>query len=101
MKRNKKARRYCPFCKKHTEQTVIISKKRERGSLKHGSIARARKRGRGTGYGNLGRWGSKPTKPKMTGKKTTKKHDVRFKCAVCSKTHVQNHGIRARKMELK
>jgi len=100
VKRNKKTRRFCPFCKKHTEQTISIAKKRDRGPLKHGSIARAKRRGRGVGYGNLGRWGSKPTKPKMTGKKTSKKHDLRFKCSVCNKTSVQNYGRRARKLEL-
>lgn len=101
MKRNKKVRRFCPFCRKHTEQIISVAKKRDRGALKHGSIARANKRGRGVGYGNLGRWGSKPTKPKMTGKKTTKKHDLRFKCSVCGKMHTQNKGRRSKKLELK
>ena len=100
MKRNKKTRRYCPTCKKHTEQLISIAKKKDRGPLKHGSIARAKLRGRGTGFGNVGRWGSKPTKPKMMGKKTSKKHDLRFKCAVCNKTSVQRKGRRARKLEL-
>ena len=100
MKRNKKTKRFCPFCKKHTEQIISVAKKRDRGPLKHGSIARAKLRGRGTGYGNLGRWGSKPTKPKMMGKKTSKKPDLRFKCSVCSKTTVQRKGKRARKLEL-
>lgn len=100
MKRNKKTRRYCPFCKKHTEQLISVAKKKDRGPLRHGSIARAKLRGRGTGYGNVGRWGSKPTKPKMAGKKTSKKHDLRFKCSVCNKTSVQRKGRRARKLEL-
>jgi large subunit ribosomal protein L44e len=101
LKRNKKTRRYCPFCKKHTEQTVSIAKKRDRGTLKHGSIARAKKRGRGRGYGNVGRWGSKPTKPKRMGKKSSKKHDLRYKCSACNKMSVQAYGRRAKKLELK
>lgn len=101
MKAPKKIRRYCKFCKKHTEQLVSLAKKKERGPLKYGSISRAMKRGRGIGFGNLGRWGSKPSKPKMTGKKTSKKHDLRFKCAVCSKSTVISNPFRARKLEFK
>ena len=98
MKFAKNLNRYCPHCKKHTEHAVSIAKKRERGPLKKGSIARAMKRGLGKGFGNKGRWGSKPTKPKMGGKKTSKKHDLRFKCSVCGKMQVQRKGFRAKKL---
>jgi len=101
LKRNKKTKRYCPFCKKHTEHGISLAKKRERGTLKHGSIARAKKRGRGRGFGNVGRWGSKPTKPKMQGKKTSKKFDLRYKCTVCNKSHTPKKGKRSKKLELK
>jgi len=73
----------------------------KRGSLKRGSIARARYRGKGRGFGNLGRYGSKPTKPKMSGVKSSKKIDLRFKCKICGKTHVQKAGIRAKRTEFK
>lgn len=99
MKVPKKMNRYCPKCNKHTEHKVYASKKTgKRGTLKHGSIARARKRGH-RGMGNLGRWGSKPTKPKMSGKKTSKKTDFRFECSNCKKSWVQFTGTRARKIE--
>lgn len=98
MKAPKKIKRYCPHCKTHTEHAVSIAKKRDRGTLKRGSIARARKRGLGRGYGNKGRWGSKPTKPKMMGKKTSKKHDFRYKCAKCGKIQTPRKGFRARKL---
>lgn len=103
MKRAKKVRRYCPFCKRHTEQDVSIAKRRDRGTLKRGSLQRGKKRGRGRGAGNLGRWGSKPaiSKYKMTGAKTSKKPDLRFKCKVCNKTTVQAKGTRSKKFELK
>ncbi len=100
MKAKKNIRRFCPFCRKHTDQTVSIAKKRDRGTLKHGSIARAMLRGLGRGKGNKGRWGSKPTKPKRAGKKISKKHDLRFKCSVCSKMSVQRKGFRAKKLLL-
>lgn len=53
------------------------------------------KRGLGKGYGNLGRWGSKPA---IKGEKASKKTDFRFKCNVCNKTHAQGKGFRARKI---
>jgi len=102
MKRKKLVRKYCKFCRKQTEQEISIAKKRERGSLKKGSIKRGKKRGRGIGYGNKGRWGSKPaiSKYKRTGAKSSKKADLRYKCKTCGKIAVQNKGIRAKKTEL-
>jgi large subunit ribosomal protein L44e len=100
MKIPKSIRRYCPFCKKHTEQKVTQNKKKNASSLTYGSKIRARMRGRARGHGNLGRY-SKPavTKFKMTGKKTTKKTDLRYECKECKKTTVQNKGIRAKRVE--
>jgi len=99
MKRTKKVNRFCPHCRKHTEQTVSLAKKKERGSLKHGAIARIKKRGRARGFGNWGRF-SRPSKPKMSGKKASKKVDLRFTCSVCKKTSTGT-GFRAKKLELK
>ncbi len=97
----KTTKRYCPNCKKHTEHKILQAKKTgKRGTLKHGSIVRAAKRGH-RGMGNLGRWGSKPTKPKMSGKKTSKKTDWRFECQNCKKSTVQFQGFRSRKIEFK
>lgn len=103
MKIPKKTNRYCRFCKVHTEHTVSQAKKKERGSLKKGSINRAKKRGRGRGFGNLGRYGSKPavSKFKMGGAKTSKKVDLRYKCKKCGKSSVQKKGFRAKKVEFK
>ncbi len=72
----------------------------KRGSLKRGSIQRAKKRGLGVGYGNKGRWGSKPTKPKMTGAKTSKKTYLKYTCKICSKSTMTAAGIRTKKLEL-
>lgn len=100
MKMKKMIKRYCPFCKKHTEHKVTQSKKKNPGSLTYGSKYRARKRGKARGYGNLGRY-SKPaiTKWKMTGKKATKKTDFRYECKVCKKSHAQKKGFRAKRIE--
>ena len=101
MKIPKKVNRFCKKCKKHTEHTISQAKKKERGSLKKGSIARARKRGLGRGFGNLGKYGSKPavSKWKMAGAKTSKKIDFRYKCKECGKSSVQRKGLRVKKVE--
>jgi len=102
MKFPKQLKRYCPYCKKHTLHTVTQNKKRAASSLSYGSKVRARRRGRARGLGNLGRY-SKPavTKFKMTGKKSTKKTDLRYECSICKKMHVQKKGFRTRKLEFK
>ncbi|MBI4439929.1 50S ribosomal protein L44e [Candidatus Woesearchaeota archaeon] len=102
MKLPKKIMRYCKFCKKHTEQKIAVTKKKAASSLTYGSKVRAKRRGRARGQGNLGRY-SKPaiSKFKMTGKKSSKKTDLRYTCSVCSKTTVQPHGMRIKKLEFK
>ncbi len=100
MKLPKEMKRYCKKCKKTTIHKVSIVKGKERGSLKKGSIERAHKRGRGIGYGNLGKWGSKPalSKFKMTGAKTSKKTNLKYTCDTCKKSSLQRQGIRTKKV---
>lgn len=95
-------KRHCPFCKKHTEHKVMQTKSKAPSSLKRGSKYRARKRGRARGYGSLGRY-SKPaiTKWKMTGKKRSKKTDLRYECKECKKKHSQRKGTRTKRIEFK
>lgn len=101
MKIPKQTKRYCKHCKKTTEHKVALVKGKERGSLKHGSIKRAKKRGLGRGFGNLGKWGSKPaiSKFKRTGAKISKKTNLKYTCIICSKSSLQSKGIRAKKVE--
>lgn len=100
MKVKKQIKRYCPKCKSHTEQKVQQSKKKAPSSLTYGSKVRAKRRGSARGVGNRGRY-SKPAISafKMTGKKSTKKTDLRYQCATCSKSTTQRKGIRAKKVE--
>jgi len=102
MKLPKIINRFCPYCKKHTPHKVTLNKKRNPRSMTYGSKLRARRRGRARGTGNLGRY-SKPavTKFKMTGKKASKKTDLRYECSVCKKQHMRNKGFRAKKIEFK
>jgi ribosomal protein L44E len=102
MKKPKTVKRHCKYCKKHTEQKISLSKKKSKSSahpLSRGSKRRTRQRGRWRGAGNLGKY-SKPPKPKMTGKKLSKKTDFRYTCKECGKTSMQKSGIRAKKVEL-
>ena|SRR3989338_1984183 len=102
MKMPKIKNRYCPYCKKHTEQKVEMAKVTgKRGTLSHGSISRARKRGQGRGAGNKGKWGSKPaiSKFKRTGAKISKKTSLMYTCKVCNKSTMQKQGFRAKKVE--
>ena len=101
MKVPKLMNRHCPYCNKHTQHKVTLSKRRARNAtrpLSFGSTKRIKMRGERRGAGNLGRY-SKPTKPKMIGKKASKKTDFRYECSVCKKQHMQASGIRAKKVE--
>jgi len=102
MKIPKAKKRYCPYCKKHTVHKVALAKKKKPRSMTYGSKVRAKRRGVARGAGNMGRY-SKPaiSKFKMTGKKTSKKVDLRFECKDCKKQHVQNKGFRSRRAEFK
>ena len=101
MKIPKSLKRYCKYCKKHTEQKVSQNKKRSPSSLSFGSKYRTRLRGRARGIGNHGKY-SKPavTKFKRAGAKMTKKTDLRYTCSVCKKMSNQSEGIRSKRVEL-
>ena len=89
MKIPKKTNRFCPNCRKKTEQKIkLVSTGAKRGSLKRGSLLRAEKRGLHRGIGNKGKWGSKPAVSKFKRKsKTTKKTNIMYTCTVCGKSH--------------
>jgi len=102
MKLPKNANRFCPYCRKHTQHRISLNKKKNPRSMTYGSKLRARRRGLARGLGNRGRY-SKPaiTKFKMTGKKTSKKTDLRYECKDCKKQHMQKKGFRAKRIEFK
>ncbi|MBU90281.1 50S ribosomal protein L44e [Candidatus Woesearchaeota archaeon] len=102
MKLPKTSKRFCPYCRKHTEHKVMMNKRKNPRSMTYGSKLRARRRGLARGLGNMGRY-SKPaiTKFKMTGKKSSKKTDLRYECSICKKQHMQKKGFRAKRLEFK
>ncbi len=101
MKLPKLVRRYCPYCKKHTEQKIVlVSSGHKRGTMKKGSPARARLRGRGRGYGNWGKY-SKPAITSWKRKtKSTKKTNLIYTCQECKKSKIQKKGKRAGKVTI-
>jgi len=86
----KKVKVYCNYCRKHTEHTVEISKRRTRRTLAQGQRRFKRKL---AGYGSF-------PKSKPDHEKATKKVDLRFKCTVCGKKHTRGSGWRAKKFEI-
>ena len=97
MKIPKTTKRYCPYCKKRTEQKIkVVGTGFQRGTLTRGSISRARLRGLGRGIGNKGKWGSKPAVSKFKRKsKTTKKTNIMYTCQECKKSKYHKKGKRA------
>jgi len=90
MKIPKKQRLFCPYCKKHTEHTVEIGKKRTRRKLAQGQRRFLRKL---RGYTSF-------PKSKPDHEKAVKKVDLRYKCTVCGKKHTKGKGFRAKKFQI-
>ncbi|MBT3324387.1 50S ribosomal protein L44e [archaeon] len=101
MKIPKKQKTYCPKCKKHTEMTVAEAKRRTRSTahpMSRGANSRMRKRGLRRGFGNQNKYSKPPGGGKRVGAKSSKKIDLRLKCAVCKKMVVHTNP-RAKKVE--
>ncbi len=100
MKSKKVMKKYCPNCGHHTEHKVTQAKQSTRSSahpLSRGSTSRLVRRNERRGFGNLNRY-SKPTKPKRTGAKQTKKIVFKLTCNVCKKSFQLPMG-RSKKIE--
>ena len=98
MKLPKETKRYCPYCKKHTSQTVLTAKQKSRSAthpLSRGGNSRLKSRGLISGYGNKGRYSRKGPKDWKMKAKVTKKISVVFKCKVCNKMKGMKKGIRS------
>ena len=93
MKFPKIIRTYCPHCRKHTEHTVKLVKKKARGTARPNAQSIHRFDRKMKGYGSF----PKPI-PKGEGK-ATKKLDLRLQCSACKKSHTKK-GFRAKKFEL-
>lgn len=103
MKLKDKVKRHCPFCKKHTLQKVSqVKAGAKRGSLKRGSLGRAKRRGLARGFGNLGKYGSKPAISKFKRTvKGSKKVSLVYTCTICKKKHMSEFSHRVKRIEIK
>ena len=97
MKRPKATKRYCPYCKKRTEQKVKEPSKGKASSMKRGSKVRMKLRGLWRGIGNQGKYSRMKNQAKGK-RKTTKKTNLMFTCSKCKKSKYQKQGKRTSKM---
>lgn len=101
MKLPRTTKRYCPYCKKQTEQKIVlVSTGSKRGALKKGSKERAALRGRAIGLGNKGKWSKKAISKWKRKTKSSKKTNIMYTCSVCKKSKYQKKGKRMNKIQL-
>ena len=93
----KTVKRYCPYCKKRTEQKVKEQSSGKASTLKKGAKQRARLRGLNRGIGNKGRYSRLKNQAKGR-RKTTKKTAIVYTCKVCGKGKDQKKGKRTGKL---
>ncbi|HLC54235.1 MAG TPA: 50S ribosomal protein L44e [Candidatus Nanoarchaeia archaeon] len=103
MKLPQKVTRYCPYCKKHTSQTIAAAKQKGRSSahpMSRWSRSRAKLRGQGVGYGNLGRFSKPPIKSWKRKSKSTKRLGILYTCTICKKSKGIKKSIRTSRLEI-
>lgn len=102
MKLPKETNRYCPYCRKHTKQTVLTAKQRSRSSthpLSRGSPTRIKLRSL-QGIGNWGKRSKKGAKDWKAKTKITKRISVLYKCSTCGKMKGIRSAIRSSRIEI-
>ena len=99
MKIPKTTKRFCPYCKKRTEQKIdLLSTGSKRGALKKGSLERAKKRGANAGKGSHGKYSKPPIKKWKRKTKTTTRKVLVYKCKECNKSKHSKHSRRVSKL---
>jgi len=98
MKLPKTTKRFCPFCKKRTQQKMdLVSTGAKRATLKRGSKERAKKRGAG-GKGSHGKYSKPAIKSWKRKTKSTTKKVVIYTCQECKKSKHAKKGKRVSKL---
>lgn len=103
MKLPKETRRYCPYCRKHTNQSIHTAKQKSRSAshpLSRGSTSRLKARHLRTGYGNKGKYSKPPVKSWKRKTKTTRRITLLYKCKECGKSKMIKKAIRASRIEI-
>lgn len=97
MKIPKLKKRYCPFCKKKTEQKVSLVK----SGGKRGKLGKGRRKLKKIEHGYKGYPYPKMEHGTKYGAKTSKKATFVFECTVCKKKNIWKKGKRSKKVMLK
>jgi len=98
MKLPRKTKRYCPSCNEHTEHKIdLVSTGHKRGTLKWGSLTRAKLRGAFPGTGNKGRSSRRAVKSRKMKTKTTTRKVLIYTCQKCKKSR-HSHSRRVSKI---
>ena len=103
MKLPKQTKRHCPYCKKHTLQTITIAKQKSRSAthpLSRGSTKRLKARGLRSGFGNKGKYSKPAVKSWKRKTKVTKRLTVMYTCTECKKSKGIKKAIRTGKIEI-
>ena len=101
MKKPKITKRYCRYCKKHTEHKIeTVSTGHKRGSLKRGGRVRVERRGGWRGLGSHGKYSKKAIGSWKRKIKSVKKTNLMFTCKECKKSTVQKKGKRTGRLKL-
>ena len=87
-------KRYCPYCKKHTEHKVIIFKGKARPKTKKTALKRGVRH-----YAKIEKGYGGSRRPKAKPVKTSKKLALRYECKVCKKSHFKQKTKRAKRVE--
>ena len=94
MKVVKKQKRYCPYCKKHTEQKVSFAKNKPKPKTKKGALKWGVRH-----YAKVISGYTGSTRPVAHPVKTSKHVALRYECTVCKKKHFKQNPIRAKRTE--
>ena len=99
MKLPKTTKRFCPFCKERTEQKLdLVSTGHKRGTLRKGSLSRAKLRGSNQGMGSHGKYSKPAVKSWKRKTKATTKKVVIYTCKECKKSKQVKKGRRVSKL---
>ena len=95
----KETKRFCPYCKKRTDQKIdLVSTGFKRGELRRGSISRSKSRGAMPGMGNKGKTSRPAIKQRKRKTKTTMRRVLIYKCKECSKSKIAKKSRRVSKL---
>ncbi|NCN98624.1 50S ribosomal protein L44e [Candidatus Pacearchaeota archaeon CG10_big_fil_rev_8_21_14_0_10_35_219] len=103
MKLPKETRRYCPYCKKRTTQSVGVAKQKSRSAthpMSRGSASREKLRRLRDKPGNLGRRSRKAPKSWKRKTKATKRMTLLYTCKECKKSKQGKSSIRTARLEI-